>query len=248
MNKFMKVIGAASLFLASAGVSASVINVGGVTWDPDAVNDFSGVTAVTHQDFDQTTGEITGYGNITTLNGLAQAGFCSGCELTFQFGGFLPTGGSVLPSVGSTINYSGGWMNIFVDHTPDAPLNDHSLLTQANTGSDGGANALWLSLVGDESAGTSFVGTVIGDFDLMSGLGFFNVAGGLAQENLDTNQVDHNGNNADLRFTSSFAINVSSQSADGSGNFSGDSIPEPTSLALLGLGLLGFGVARRKAK
>ena len=253
MNKYLKILGAAAI-LSSSSFAAQAVTVGGVTWDPDHPLDFSGVTAVVHQDVDAS-GVLSGYGRITTLNGQPSSDFCSGCELTFVYGGYTPGGGAViLPGDAVSIDYSGGFLNMYVDITPDAPLTDHTLLTAANTGSDGGANALWLSTVGHAGVGGfSLIGTAVGpvgDPVTLSGLGRLDVTGGLAQVYVDTDTIsDTIGGFADFSFSTSFTIRVSPTSADGSGNFQGLSVvPEPASLGIFALGLLGMAGFARKRK
>ncbi|WP_102797887.1 PEP-CTERM sorting domain-containing protein [Bowmanella denitrificans] len=252
MKKF--ILGALVALVSTVSIPtfAAVINVGGVSWDPEAPSDFSGVSAVLHQDIDPVTGVVSGYGRVTTLNGMGFSTFCSGCELTLQFGGFTPIGGAALPSpAGSVITYAGGWLNLYVDFTPETDPFDHASLSQANTGDEAGSNALWLSLAGHETSGISFTGTANGDgfgnFLSLGGSGFFDVVGGLAAANLDTNTIARpDGTFADLRFFSSFTINVGQTSSDGSANFSGSSIPEPGTLAVFALGVLGLSFASRR--
>jgi hypothetical protein len=252
--------------LSGTSAIAGVTTVGGVTWDTDFALDFSGASSVIHQDIDSTTGEVTGYGRVTTLNGAGNTSFCSGCELTFNFSGFFPSVLGSIPSGGAAIGYTGGFLDLFVDFTPEVdPSNDdiggyldHTSMTAANTGSDGGANATWLSLAGHAAGGgVTFIGTSSSTFGTnnLTGAGLFDVVGGLAASNIDTNTLlDGIGGFADLVFSSSFSIpsTLGFLSSDGTANFSGKSVvndvPEPAMLGLFGLGLLGLSTLSRKRK
>jgi hypothetical protein len=263
MKNWLKIISTICTVSALAGTSgiASAVTVGGVTWDTGSPLDFSGVSAVIHQDIDSLTGEVTGYGRVTTLNGAGTTSFCSGCELTFNFSGFFPSVLGAIPSGGAAIGYTGGFLDLFVDFTPEVdPSNDdiggyldHTSMTAANTGSDGGDNATWLSLAGHAGGdGITFTGTV-GTANNLTGAGLFDVVGGLAALNIDTTTLDDgNGGLADLVFSSSFSIpsGVGFLSSDGTANFSGKStaVPEPAMLGLFGLGLLGLSTLSRKRK
>lgn len=250
--KLVKTLAAAAvLAMSSFATQASTINVGGVTWDPDSAADFSGATAIVRQTINATTGEVSGFGLISVMNGLSANQFCSGCELSFQFGGFTPIGQTVVPTPtpGLAINYANGWFKLFVDVSKNATIatggSNALALTQAATG-DGN---LWLSLVGHNQNGSSFTGTVNGTTTKprLTGQGLLSVVGGIAAGNFNTNSQE---NGADLAFTTSFSsfIGGGILNSFGTGNFDGETIPAPSSLAVLGLGLIGLvGAARRKS-
>ena len=163
--------------------------------------------------------------------------------------------GSLPSAIGQTIEYAGGWVNVYVGSTPEITNpSDPTTLTSANTG-DGD---LWLAFAGHEINGVSFVGTVVGNegtgvITSLQGGGVLDVIDGLAAGNFDTNtQPD----GSDFTFSNSFTLFFPSSptknllNAAGTGNFFSNSIsvPEPSSLALAGHGLLGLGTLGRREK
>lgn len=244
MKLFKKLMAGVVLAAAAASAAnASTINLGGVFIDPDDSTDFSGTTATVSQYITVGTGELTGFGKITKLN--ESETFCPGCELTFQFGGYMPVSAGLLPTtsnVGISIDYTGGWVKVFVDHTPDAPSNAFNL--NAGNAADGN---LWLDMVGHAINGVTLTG--LNFFPaFLHGQGWWDVVGGIAKGNLDTNSKD---DGSDLAFSMTFTsfggptVNPLLVSS-GAGTFKGNSIPEPGSLLLLSLGLLGIATARAR--
>ena len=261
-----------ALLLGSSASMASLINVGGVVWDPSSPADFFSEASLTEQTVQVVGDTLSGFGKISSMNSLTgpnQSDFCPSCELTFSFGGF-----TVSADVSSAFAFSGGWMKIYVDGTPDYTLSDAA---------DGGLSTatngdLWLDLKAVEyfeatalngagSTGTLFGSLSAGSLsspeadEKGSGDGFFSVEGGLAASNFDTDffkelqvltQHGFTTTTADLSFSSSFQPSSlysnfnTGLALKGTGELAGNSIPEPTSLALLGLGLLGFGATRKR--
>lgn len=241
MNIFKKVLVGAATAAALTAAQASPITVAGVTWDPAYDDDFVATSANMRQFINTTTGELTGFGVMTALNG--DSNFCgvASCQLTLQFGGFNPTGGTTIPGIGQTINYTGGYVNVYVGPVRIANPFDYDALTWANTQT----STVWLSFANNYN----FLGSNINN-SLLSGLGFLDVTGGLAAGHFDTNTQDFG---SDLAFTASFSdkqMPGKITDMSGTGNFKGQSmaVPEPATLALLGISLLGFTVSRRRTK
>jgi hypothetical protein len=255
MKKSLKVI-AASLALIATQASASPINVGGVVWDPDSFFDFrTGDTML--ESIVATPGDtLNGYGKITALNlETNQSVFCPGCEITYTF---TYTLASVSPTL---FTFSGGSLKVYVDHTPDF----NPLL--ASTAGAAGGGVLFLDLVGHSHID---VATLAGPATLFStptpavtevfgnGRGFFDVVGGLAAGNFDTNTrstLQPLGlGAADFTFSSSFQLLESTFVSDdgkrygmfGTNDLRGNSIPEPGTMALFGMGMLGLAALRRR--
>jgi hypothetical protein len=258
MNIFKKVLVGVALITAFGGIAqASPISVGGVTWNPDATSPTDGDFTARFE-FNQffTSGAnqvanlvnaaanyanainaatvglgdvLQGAGEINKINGVNYGdtasniggAFCPSCELTFVFGGFAINGPNSL---------SNGWLRLYVDDTPDFDVANSAAANAAD-------GVVFLELTGVTN---SFAGMFQAGF-LTS---YFNVTGGIAAPNFNTNTKAFA---SDLVSSASALFDNPNFLATSTGQISGNSIPEPSSIFLLSLALLGLAFVRRQA-
>ena len=239
---------------------ASIINIGGVSWNPDAVS-------ITDSDFtaryefnqfftsnaNQVTGAINaapnyanavnpatvgfgnvlqGIGEITKFNGInygdtastTGGAFCASCELTFVFGGFTIAGPGT---------FSNGWLRLYVDNTPDFNVS----VSPAANAADGNLFLELTAIANEFSNAASFQSGFL--------TSYFAVTGGIAAGNFDTNTQQFM---ADLLSSASSQFSNQNFIATSTGQISGNSIPEPSSVFLLSLAMLALAFTRRQSK
>ena len=260
MNIFKKVLTGLTLAAAFAGAAqASVINIGGVTWNPDAVSltdsDFTAryefnqfFTSAANQtanvvngagDYSKAINPLTvgigdvlqGAGEITKFNGVNYGdtastiggAFCVSCELTFTFGGFAITGPGA---------FSNGWLRLYVDDAPDFDVSNSPAANAAN-----GTLFLELTAIANQfDNAASFASGYL--------TSYFAVTGGIAASNFDTDTKPFL---ADLLSSASAQFSNLNFLATSSGQIAGNTIPEPSTIFLLSLAMLGLAFTRRKS-
>ncbi len=251
MKLFKTLLAGAAALTISLSSHAVPINVGGVIWDPDqafAFPDLADFVAngTIFEDAAVNPGDIvTGRGQVTQINSSVpnSANFCPGCELTFAFSmelvSFVGTPNLGLGGVDGDFTFKDLTISFYVDDSPDF---DGSMASSID-------GDLWLELMLNPSNFLTGTGTALGSgSDQGTGSGVLDVTDGLAMGNFDTNTQAAGG---DLTLTSSFQPTQGAPGLlNGTFDLTGNSIPEPSALALLGLGLMAFGGAarRRKAK
>ena len=231
----------AALGFAAGSANASNINVGGVVWNPDAVTAFPSLvdfnaSGTVFENFAANIGDtVTGFGLVERINSGKnnESSFCPGCELTFTFSMDLASA-TFNSAVDAAFVFTNLKVNVFVDNA----------LNFAGTLATAGDGLLWLALEGNGNL--AGIGKMIGTgSDQGSGSSLLDVTGGLAKGNFDTNGEV---NGADMVFTSQFQPLADAPGVlEGGVKLTGNSIPEPGSIALIGLGLLGLAARRRKA-
>jgi len=249
INKLIQAVVGAGFISASFGANAVLLDGVDV---PSVITEFDSGSFAQEVTIDAggVTGSFTAWGEVTGFNNV-DYDVCPGCELTYSVTSDYTTTDVNVP--GDTL-FTGGEVTFFVDNGP-ATTYDATDQSSAENGT------VWMTLSGHDltAAGDTFLGT-INIFGGGSGTAWFDlVLAGLATDVFDTNSFTApDGTLSDFSYGSSIVptSTIFTPNADGSttvySSGSGDlaanaAVPEPATLALLGLGLLGFCGKKRRS-
>ena len=274
MKKLIKLAAAVGAALATQYASAGMVTMYGDGGSIQMPGDTNFQVAAVYENIVTSVGqELKGYGELTQINGQPISNLCTNCELTFVFDNYF-----VSSITGTNAAFTGGRVSIYLgfgannDFNPFLSASSAADITAATNG------ALFLTLKGhDIDAGGVTLNSVVSSGNLLTPAFRFNGGGlwdvdmtglGLANGNFntDTFAAAFGSPKADFSFNTSGDTNFVPHPGEcqpgpqgqpsngascvaGSADIRGYVIPEPGTLALAGLGLmgLGFGAKRRKA-
>ena len=259
-----KIFGLAAIFTSAAMVSnVEAVTIDGITFNDGAVFEI----ATVFEDKVLNVGdELTGLGQMSTIKASDGSTVTwedgdNGRELTYTFSGFILE--AVIPSNfggGATLLFSGGSAAFYSDAAQDFTVTSLNQTTDFTSATGGN---VWLTLdagvqatcsvanncLNGAGTGITLISTVndsqLANVTSGSGNSFFEVTGGDAATNFDLNAIDGHDLKANFSFDD---VLVTDFDLAGSADIRTFAVPEPSIIALLGVGLLGFGFSRRKIK